>query len=153
MLNPDFVDEDERAVAALLEAVSFVAIALRARPKRDALFAVSDPGLSGLARRVVSAFGFRLYCLSSAAETAPTAGGRRFDLIVLEAGPNTARWVSRIRDLPGDLGAAPILALGGEEALRDALADAGVDAFAPAPVTATRMVDVLALLLGARAQA
>ena len=72
---------------------------------------------------------------------------------MLEAGIETARWAGRIRDLPDELGEAPILALGGAEAQREALADAGVDGFVAEPVTPARMIDVLALLLGARAEA
>ena len=69
MLNPN-MDDDERAVTVLLEAVSFVTTALRARQRRDALLAVADPTLAALATRVVAAFGFKIYSVASG------AGGR-----------------------------------------------------------------------------
>ncbi|MDX2275239.1 MAG: hypothetical protein NW206_07280 [Hyphomonadaceae bacterium] len=145
-------DEDERAVAALLDAVSFITTALRARPRREALVVISCPRLSVLTQRVVAAFGFQIYTAGSAAEAAPTAASRRFDLIVLEANTAAAHWIGRIRALPEHLGAAPILAVSGQEDLREALSDAGADGFVCEPVTPSRMIDVLALLLGARAE-
>lgn len=142
-------NETDLALRALEEAVARVGRVVRARPRvRDALVAATQPALAGLAIRVAGACGFRVFLVESGAEAAATAGGRAFDLILLQADADTAFSARRIRALPAPLGAGPIIAIGAnaDVAWREDAAEAGIDGFAPA--NAARLMEVMVLLIG-----
>ena len=137
-------DEDERAPPPKSP---------RTRPRRrDALIALNSPGLAAMAVRVAAAFGFCAVLAESAGRAPAHASVQAFDLILLEANAETALWVRCIRALPGASGAAPIVALGASCAKqwREDAADAGVDGFVSQPVTSSRLIEMIALLLGAQ---
>ena len=122
-----------------------------AGPPRDVLVVDDNPGALRLARAILLNLGHRPVCVGNGAEAIASVLSQRFDLILMDInlpGMDGFETTRRIRALPRPWPSEPIAALTASNAphMRDAAAEAGMDAFLEKPIAAARLAEAISLL-------